>query len=630
MIRAPVASAAAPDPTYVAELIAQADALDLADDPEWLALVHYEPRRFLSGVVSSADSAWFFQAGDGKTNPSAELRATLRRLASDDRMKDGEPPQCALRGRYVWLDRRLHFDAARLPPQRCAEFDDWRRALDARSMTLIFPEAYLNNPSSMFGHTLLRIDGGSTESDLLAYGVNFSADTGGDGGVAFAWKGIVGDYPGRFGMEPYYDVVRRYGDWENRDIWEYRLALDPEALELLVAHLWELRGVEFDYYFFDENCSYQILALLDVARPDLRLREQVPAWVIPADTIRAVVAEPGLVSATRFRPSTASVLRHDAAQLSAAERDLASRVADGRVAPKSEPIEPLSSARRAAVLGTAYELCRYRYLTTDDATPEVQHRARSILLARSRVPVEGSPLPPPPTPAVRPDEGHPAACVGAGVGVRDGRVYLEAHGRPAYHDLLDPQGGYTAGAAIDFLDLTLRYYTGDRDLRVHRFTLVDIVSLAPIDAFLHPISWTVGTELFSRLVPRGRADALEETYVWRSHGGAGLAGEPWRHALAYVLADATVDYSSSLEEDHAIGPGARIGLFIGPASDGWRIDLHADVTRFALGDVSTASSVGADVRVTLSQRLAITGAISGHRDFDQNWLEAAAALNLYF
>src|SRR5262249_25841967 len=159
-----------------------------------------------------------------------------------------------------------------------------------------FPEAYLNNPPSMFGHTLLRIDAGppGARKDLLAYGVNFSADTGDDGGVNFAWKGILGYYHGRFGIHPYYDIVKQYGDWESRDIWEYELILDPDTVGLLVAHLWELRGVSSDYYFFNENCSSQLLALLEAARPDLQLRARVRPWVIPADTVRAVAAT-GLV-----------------------------------------------------------------------------------------------------------------------------------------------------------------------------------------------------------------------------------------------------------------------------------------------------------------------------------------------
>ena len=631
-LRPAPARAAGADPDYADELIAQADALQLATDPQWRALLHYQPRRFSSAVVSTANNDWFFQAAGGKTDPQAEMHATVRRFFVDAPMKDGESPQCALRGRYLWLDRRLHLDPQRLPPQPCERFDEWRSGIHPRAVSLIFPEAYMNNPSSMFGHTLLRVDADppGARQDLLAYGVNFSADTGADGGVAFAWKGILGYYPGRFAVEPYYDVIKRYGDWESRDIWEYQLTLDPDAVELLLAHLWELRGVEFDYYFFDENCSYQILALLDAARPDLRLHDQFPAWVVPADTVRAVVAEPGLVDGTALRASAATRLRHAARELPPRQRRLASAIADGRVAPDDAQLDALSDAERAAVLGTAYDLFRYRYLVGREATAEEQRRARAILLARSRAPVAGSALPPPPAPPTRPDQGHGRNRAAIGAGVRDGHFYLEAQFRPAYHVLMDPVGGYTAGAQIDFLALTLRYYTKEREARVHRFTLVDIVSVTPVDAFFHPMSWKVGTGMFSRLVPQNGSNELEEAYVWRSGGGVGIAAQPWASALAYVFVDATADYSPALEEDHAIGPGASAGLFFGPASDRWKGQLSATVTRFALGDVSTYASIGLDGRLTLTPHIAITAGISGNRDFEQNWIEAGGSLSVYW
>ena len=616
-------------PPYLDELTARADALQLADDPQWRALLHYSPR-LLGGAESTVDSDDFLLAPDGRTDPRAELQATLARFFDPTAtLKDDEPPQCALRGRYLWLDRRLHFDPARLPPQDCPAWEDWRAAIDPAGVTLVFPESYMNNPSSMFGHTLIRIDS-ATGKDLLAYGSNYSADTGDDGGVAFAVKGIFGGYDGRFSIHPYYDIIKEYGDWEQRDIWEYRLTLDDAQTELLLAHLWELRGVSFDYYFFDENCSYQILVLLDAARPGLDLQRQFPGWVIPADTVRAIADTPGLVDGAAFRPSAATRLRDAAAQMPHAETSLASAIADGDVAPTDAAVAALPDDQaRAAVLGTAYELFRYRYLSNRLSTPAEQRRARAILLARSRVPVEGSGLQPVPTPAVRPDQGHRKTRVSLGAGVRDGHFYLEAGLRPLYHGLLDPGGGYTPGAAIDVGDLLVRWYTKEREVRVERFTLIDITSLSPIDSFFRPVAWTVGTGLTNRLLP-GTGGDLGEEYIWHTHGGPGLAVAPWADALLYGFAEAVVDWSPSLEEDHAIGPQGRVGLFAGPANDRWRAHLYGSVTGFVLGDTSQWYRGGLDLRVTLTPQMALRGGISGNRDFDQNWIEAGAAWELYF
>jgi len=194
---------------------------------------------------------------------------------------------------------------------------------------------------------------------------------------------------------------------------------------------------------------------------------------------------------------------------------------------------------------------------------------------------------------------------------------------------MDPVGGYTSGAQIDFFDLTLRYYTNDRDARVHQFRLLNVESVAPHDAFFQPISWKVGTELFSRLLPDAH-DRLEEQYVWRSHGGAGLALAPWSNGLAYLFADATVDYGPALDDDHAIGPGASAGIFTAPTGDAWRGHLFASVTRFALGETSTSARAGLEGRVSLTSQQAIAASVAGVRDFGHTWIEAGLSWNVYF
>ena len=56
-------------------------------------------------------------------------------------------------------------------------------------------------------------------------------------------------------------------------------------------HTYEMDRIYSDYYFFDENCSYDLLFLLDAARPSIGLTDQFPLWVIPIDTIRKVQRE---------------------------------------------------------------------------------------------------------------------------------------------------------------------------------------------------------------------------------------------------------------------------------------------------------------------------------------------------
>jgi hypothetical protein len=86
--------------------------------------------------------------------------------------------------------------------------------------------------------------------------------------------------------------IQEYGDFDHRDIWEYRLNFNADEMRRMLYHIYELDNIFSYYYFFDENCSYSLLFLLDAARPGLALSDEFYSrfftWVIPIDTIRGV------------------------------------------------------------------------------------------------------------------------------------------------------------------------------------------------------------------------------------------------------------------------------------------------------------------------------------------------------
>jgi len=88
------------------------------------------------------------------------LLATLRIffLSSSNLKKDEEHPQCVFPARYKWLKRELSFDPLEHPEQACPRLEGWLNELNPERITLVFSSFYMNNPASMFGHTLLRID----------------------------------------------------------------------------------------------------------------------------------------------------------------------------------------------------------------------------------------------------------------------------------------------------------------------------------------------------------------------------------------------------------------------------------------------------------------------------------------
>src|SRR5437773_7269461 len=66
----------AADDSYLADLIRRANEAKLSDDRYWHLLLHYR-QNLTGGYTSEQDDTGFFLASNGKTDPRAELEATL-------------------------------------------------------------------------------------------------------------------------------------------------------------------------------------------------------------------------------------------------------------------------------------------------------------------------------------------------------------------------------------------------------------------------------------------------------------------------------------------------------------------------------------------------------------------------
>ena len=615
---------------YLDELIARSRELRLYERHDWNRLLHYTGNLASPGVHSLADARRFFLAPDGKTNPQNELEATLASFFSGvQETPEVQHPQCAFIARYSWLDRQLGFDSRRMPRQPCKRFNEWREALNPQGVTLIFPTAYLNNPSSMFGHTLLRIDARDQDEKtrLLAYAINYAANTNETNGIAFAINGLIGVYPGMFSIMPYYLKVREYNDLENRDIWEYELNLTPEEIDRLLMHAWELGPIYFDYYFFDENCSYYLLELLEVARSDLELTRGFRWGAIPSDTVRAVIKQKGLLKRAVYRPSNATVISHRLGLMNPDERTLVKEMSRGRISPGDPGFAALPEIAQARVLEVSHDYLNYLRASGRSPVDEPGTLARTLLLERSRLDVEASD-PPVPVPEVRPDQGHGTSRVALGGGRRDGANFVELRARIAYHDLMDPEGGYARGAQIEFLDFAVRDYGNGIGARLEELKPVNIISISPRNEFFQPLSWKIDVGWARRRITDGT-----EPLVFGIHGGPGLA---WTvpdsiqgNTIVYAFLESTAQIDKRLGSSYALGVGPNLGVLT-DFSARWRAEAYISGQRYFAGDIDTAWITGLRQRYTLATDWALRFDLSHEHQENQSWNTVLLSLHHYF
>ena len=575
-----IVSAQAQSNAYLDALIQQSRTMKLAEHQEWLKLGHYQSNIF-TGYSSEIISKAFFNAENGMQDPQAELEATLASFFSDKKETDKQQnPQCQFIARYRWLDKHLKFDNKRLPKKICKRFNDWYKSIDPEQATLIFPAGTDDSPASMFGHTLFRFDkkGQTEKTRLFSYSINFAAETNESNGLIFAFKGIFGGYPGRFSIIPYYEKVTQYNDMEHRDIWEYQLNLSKLEIRRLLEHAWEIAQNDFAYYFFLENCSYQLLSLLDVARPGHDLTGQFSVWAIPGDTVAVVLEDKKILKKAVFRPSVRSKIRHQLSYLSSDEKDIVLDLVHGQIKPDDKQVESLPDKKRALTIITAYDYLQYMFNRGAVKREVVGSRSISLLRARNKISVKQT-IPPMPTPAVRFEQGHGTSRFAIGGGkIKTDNVeqnYAEIKFRPAYHSLLDFQDGYTRGAQINFGDITVRYNEETEKYRLHEFMLIDIFSMPGRDRFFKPLTWKVNTGFVRRPID----DHVEERLVYSLNGGFGLSYALTDDMSVFTMLDLTFLFHDKLKEKIAAAAGPSLGMSWRVARN-WNTWLSASVQYF--------------------------------------------------
>lgn len=614
--------AAAEDPPYLTELINNAEAQDLSRDRYWQLLLHY--RRTLGGSYESEEDApQFFAAPNGKTDPRAELVATLRAFFTPPSAlkPDEEHPQCVFPARYKWLDRRLGFDPTRLPPQPCKRLDDFLREISPERITLVFASHYLNNPASMFGHTLLRIDKkhDGPPQKLLNYGINYAANADTSNVLAYAFRGLFGGFRGVFSLYPYYVKVQEYNNFENRDLWEYEMNFTDDQMNYFLRHVWELGGNYFDYWYFDENCSYHLLALLEVADPSLHLTDQFWYHVIPGETVKVVTAQSGLVVRRVYRPSLVSQLNQKRLQMSSVEQQVFYRLVNDPDAIREPEYLELSPPEKALVLDAYLDYAQYRDMQRAQTGNAIDPTTRRMLLERSQINARREDPPQPVSFSSPPELGHGSAHIGVRTGRNEDEHFEEISIRPGYHDLLAKDAGYGRGSQILFLDLAARYYRDSDLTKLDRFKLVDIASLTPYDPLFDNTSWTlsVGIDTLRDLDCR-----YCNTFKGEFGFGSAYSRGP---LLAYGLINVDVEITDRLDHDYRLGGGATVGALIDVTED-WRIQLSATYTGFPLGHESSYYQASAALRYAVSQNMDLR-AVWDQFDRRDEW---TLGVNLYF
>lgn len=524
---------------------------EAAVDLAWLKLLHYQ--QHFGGYQGLVENQEFYISPVGRNNPEEEMKAEIVAFGTGKE-------KCRFPARFNYLRAQGKVQGDLL---ECEEYQQFMRDVQPNGITVLFTNAYMSNPASLFGHTLIRIDTARKGTQMLAHGSNFGANSGTEYGVMFALKGLFGGYQGVYSVSPYWEIINTYNNIENRDIWEYNLNLTDEEKLKFVNHLYEMRQAKIRYYFLSKNCSYMILELLEAVRPTLNLTTQYPVWVIPLDTLKTIQNEPDLVKSENYRPARYTQIQ---AMIEAMTDEQYAAFLQMIKQHNFEAAE-LSDAEKAVVYEAAYQYFQYEYTVGNMPLAEYRQSSFGVLRRRSALPAGKNPKSKGENPALS----HDSMQISVSGGEYRQESFEELEIRPAYTALTDSSLGLVKGAEISVMSSRWRYYNQSRKLVLHSFTPIKIKSLVPAGRVFDPVSYTVGVEVKRDFNPQTAA----EGYVGYGYGGVGKTAELPFKIWLYGLLKLNGAYGGFVPGNQWGGVAPEVGIL----KDFGRIRLHLNAEK---------------------------------------------------
>lgn len=464
---------------------------NLASSPKWQALLRYK-KNWYGKLRSLEDSPKYFLNKNGKYDPLAELKTNIEYFKNRKNYPGSKQlAACVFPARYQYLNSKLNFKSKVNLLKECADYATFVEKTQAKTALVVFSSYFIEKPASAFGHTLLRLSRRDDISDvdrmqLLDYGVNFAANDTTSNPIAYSILGIIGGFDGTFAIMPYFYKVREYNDFESRDLWSYKLKLNQDQMQFLMAHTWEMGVANFNYFYFDENCSYHLLALLDAVNPQWQLADSLPSIVVPIDTLK-VLQKKGLIEHVYYKASQYSRLQSAYTDLDDNQKELFFKSIDDEYQLANSSLSKLDQAQVMDALIEYFDFNHAEAILKEEQ--EITRSRMKILSQRAKLPVrsishfERVPM------ELAPHRSHPTRRVGLSGGRLNNQEFVDFEYRFSFHEILDDAIGFSKWTTLEMGKLNFRKI--DDKVVVQDFYLINVENLQPMDRLFQKLSYRV-------------------------------------------------------------------------------------------------------------------------------------------
>lgn len=248
---------------YNFEQLKELSSSEIYNSIEWKNLLHYDNGKSVINKESN-----FFLSSDGFRNPRTEYLATLKAMLANIKQGDNHAV-CKYPARFDYILRSLKLKKQDIKLPVCNAYQEYQLKVPIDSVSVVFAAESNRSPSSMMGHSFLKLQGISNNI-VREHSFSYFAALSGKNGLKFYVDVITTGIDGAYILSPYKNKVDEYLIGEKRSLWEFEINLTKEERERLKRHLWELNGHNIKYSLVSHNCNTAVISILKTANPEYK------------------------------------------------------------------------------------------------------------------------------------------------------------------------------------------------------------------------------------------------------------------------------------------------------------------------------------------------------------------------
>lgn len=572
----------------------EALALEAARSDQWRKQLYLSDHEVNGRYQPRVNSNAFYFSDTNRVDPQRELMLSQRAIfANLDNVNDRHP-LCRFPGRFLYLNSvlKLGHDSSLL--EQCGRFQSWAQFDRYDSLSIVLVEGYYGNPASSFGHLVLRHGRSDGTRKLLDTSINFGARVPeGDGTLRYIVSGLTGGYQASFTAESYYRQDLVYTQVEQRDMWQYELALSDRQRLFFMAHIWELLDSPSTYYFLKNNCAFAVAEVLEIVFEEELVNQNTlfypPVTLFHELDLLHQQQDRSIVRSRAFIPSQQRVLRSLYHNLSPQQRSAFSRFINSANPATADSLAGLTEADAAEVIESLISYYGYLISGYPELGTDLYDRRRALIVARLAYPAGRFLQETNITPGTEPGKTARVSRVKVGVTGTDNRVGGLIGWAPYSQSPTDKGNN-------DFSELTILALEGRFDENSAEVGL-GIIRVAQRSNALDrlpgdwPLSWTIDLGWQSDSAERYRAGGQVDLEL-----GQSLRGGPFLLSLLGAVRQSGWETGIGVRGEFGYASGNRMS-WLG----------YAETTRWVSGH---STGTGLDARFGVSPQWSIDAGVS--------------------